>query len=117
MNKRDRTLIEDMLRNAGLARQFSENRSRDDIDSDLMFAYALVRAIEIVGEAANHISKEIYVEYPDVEWKNIAGMRHWLAHDYNSVDNKIVWDVLTVNLPKLIEQLESILADDENTEE
>jgi uncharacterized protein with HEPN domain len=88
MNKRDKNLIEDMLRNARLSRQFAENRSRDELDSDLMFAY-------------------------------IAGMRHWLTHGYNNVDNKIVWDVLTANLPELIKQLEAILADvgDEDVEE
>lgn len=116
MNNRDKNLIDDMLRNARLAGQFAEKRSRDDLDSDLMFAYAVVRAIEIIGEAANQVSDELKQQYPDIEWKNIAGMRHWLAHGYNSVDNKIVWDVLTTNLPELIEKLEAILANSSDAE-
>jgi uncharacterized protein with HEPN domain len=112
MNKRDKNLITDMLQNAKLALEFATNRTRDDLDNDTMFSYAVVRAIEIVGEAANHISGEIKNKYPETEWKNIAGMRHWLAHGYNSVDHKIVWDVLNENLPKLIPELQTILADD-----
>ncbi|HLV37565.1 MAG TPA: HepT-like ribonuclease domain-containing protein [Spirillospora sp.] len=89
---------------------FAAGRTRETLDADLMFAYAAVRAIEIVGEAAAHISQPTRDQLTSIPWHNIIGMRNRVVHDYLNVDNDIVWEVLTQNLPSLIAELERILS-------
>ncbi len=98
-----------MLDAAKTAVSFTANRNRESLDTDLMFAFAVVRAIEIVGEAASQISQSSREEFQEIPWRNIIGMRNQIIHNYLNVDNDIVWEVLTQNLPELIAQLEQIL--------
>lgn len=98
-----------MLYEAQQARRFMSNKRRFDLDSDDLLAYAVVRAIEIVGEAAAHVSLETRMTYPQIPWHNIIGMRNRIVHKYNQVDLNIVWEVVDRNLPGLIVELEAIL--------
>lgn len=109
MNERDANRLRDMLDAARNAIAFAEGKSRQSLDDNLMFAYALVRAVEIVGEAATKITDATRDSYPEIPWKNIIGMRNRIVHDYNNVDDDILWKVVTDNLPPLITQIESIL--------
>lgn len=109
MNERDETLLRDMLDAARDAVAFTTGRDRAMLDDDRMFSFALVRAIEIVGEAAGRVSLETRDALPQIPWRNIVGMRNKIIHDYRYVDHDIVWDVATLNLPQLIDELESIL--------
>ncbi len=113
MNARDKTLLHDMLDAARNAVTFAAGRSRSDLDSDTMFAYAAVRAIEIVGEAASKVSLSTREELSSIPWHNIIGMRHRVVHDYLNIDNDIVWQVLIQNMPFLIEELEKTLGTSE----
>jgi uncharacterized protein with HEPN domain len=70
---------------------------------------AFVRSIEIIGEAARHVSKEFQDKYPQVEWRSMAGMRNRLIHNYLGVDYDIVWDVVRNKVPALRSQLERVL--------
>ncbi len=74
-----------------------------------MLAYALVRAIEIVGEAASQVTQETREAFPQIPWKAITGMRNKVIHDYVAIDYNVVWDTVQYDLPKLIDQLEMIL--------
>jgi uncharacterized protein with HEPN domain len=103
-----------MLDAAQNAISFVGERTRNDLDADLMFAYAVVRAIEIVGEAASKIEDSTRDQLSSIPWHNIIGMRNRVIHDYVNVDNDIVWEVLTQNLPFLISELERILSEDRN---
>jgi len=71
---------------------------------------AIVRSLEIVGEAVKKIPDEFKQKYPEVEWKNMTGMRDKLIHDYMGVDYWIVWDVATNKIPALKGQIEKIIS-------
>jgi uncharacterized protein with HEPN domain len=64
-----------------------------------MMVYACIKQLEIVGEAANHLSNSITSKYQDVEWKQIVGLRNVLVHEYFGVDVNVVWDVIQYDLP------------------
>lgn len=99
-----------MKRAAERAIQYTEGKQRADLNADEeLLGFAVVRAIEIVGEAANKITPDTRDSLPQIEWRNIIGMRNRIVHDYLNVDYDIVWQVVTVNLPQLVEQLHAIL--------
>ena len=70
---------------------------------------ALVRLVEIVGEAANRLPIEDQSRYPSIPWKEIVGMRNRLVHGYDAIDLDVLWDTVRIDLPQLIEELERIL--------
>jgi uncharacterized protein with HEPN domain len=113
MDPHDRTRLNDMLDAARKAREFAVGKTREAIHDDDMLYFALVRAIEIVGEAASRITPETRAALPDIPWRGIVGMRNKVIHDYLAVDRDIVWDTATGDLPPLIDKLEEILTRDE----
>jgi uncharacterized protein with HEPN domain len=70
---------------------------------------ALVRWIEIIGEAANHVHSDIVAAHPEVPWLEIVGMRNHVIHGYFDVDHDILWNVITIRLPELVPQIRAIL--------
>ena len=98
-----------MLDAARTALSFAAGRTRDDLSADLMFQFALVRALEIIGEAAARMSEPTRNRHPEIPWTAIVGMRNRLIHGYFDVDLEIVWRTTTNSLPALITILEFIL--------
>jgi uncharacterized protein with HEPN domain len=94
------------------AKNFTAERSRSDLEHDQMLTFALVRAIEIVGEAAARLSPEAKSELPGVPWNEIVGMRNRLVHAYFDTNLDILWTTATSALPKLLEGIKSALPDD-----
>ncbi|MCC6893299.1 MAG: DUF86 domain-containing protein [Anaerolineae bacterium] len=92
---------------------FIHEQTRSDLDTNLMLAYAVVRAIEVIGEAAARVTEETRNTYPNILWKNIIGMRNRIVHNYNNVNLDIVWQVASENLPQLELQLVAILTNSE----
>ncbi len=72
---------------------------------------AIIRNLEIIGEATKRLSKPLKEQYPDIPWRSIAGLRDVLIHDYMGVDLESVWNVVENDLPPLKEQLRTILTD------
>ncbi len=87
---------------------FVEGKKREDLDFDRMIALALVRCIEIIGEAGARVSAEGRAEAPDIPWAEIVAMRNRLIHAYFDVDLDIVWRTINDDLPPLIATLNDI---------
>jgi uncharacterized protein with HEPN domain len=101
-----------MLEAANDAVDFASARQRSDLDQDKMLALALVKAIEIIGEAASRVSPEGRVEHSSIPWSAIVAMRNRLIHGYFSIDHDVVWSTVTEELPPLIRNLQVLLADE-----
>ena len=98
-----------MLDAAREAVAFASGRTAADLGQDRLLALALVKCIEIVGEAASKVSSETRRVVDQVPWVDIAGMRNRLIHAYFDIDLERVCDTITTDLPPLIETLESAL--------
>src|SRR5258705_1261282 len=109
MNERDLTRLRDMLDAAHDARSFVSGRTREMLENDKMFAFALVRAIEIIGEAASRVTMETQISLPQIQWREIIGMRNKIIHDYLDVDYRLVWDVAMDDLARPLVELEKSL--------
>jgi uncharacterized protein with HEPN domain len=89
-------------------------KKRKDLDTNRTILSAVVRELEIIGEAANSIPDSIQKKYPSIPWKQMIAMRNRLIHAYFDVDHDIVWITTSQYLPILIHDLEQILADLKN---
>lgn len=78
------------------------------------FIYAVVKNIEIIGEAANNITKELCAQHSEVNWRDVISMRHVLVHDYYNIDARTAWQTAQENLPALRLQIEAILEEIEH---
>jgi uncharacterized protein with HEPN domain len=86
------------------------DRARADLDTDRMLNLALVRLLEILGEAAGRVPPEDRVRYPQIPWIQLVNLRNRLIHGYDQVDFDILWQILTTDLPPLVDELEMILS-------
>jgi uncharacterized protein with HEPN domain len=109
MNKRDETRLRDMLDAAQHARSFVQGKTRRNLDADIVLSFAVVRALEIIGEAASRVTAETRSALTGIPWKAMFGMRNRIIHDYDQVDYDIVWLTITDDIPSLIAELERIL--------
>ena len=92
---------------------------KDDIDidkflSDETLKRAIVRSLEIIGEATKQITADIKYKWNNIKWRNIAGMRDKLIHDYIGVNYLIVWDVAKNKIPELITQINEVIENEKN---
>ncbi|GAB1543236.1 DUF86 domain-containing protein [Scytonema sp. NUACC21] len=113
MSKTDEVRLRHMLDAASQAIVFTQGRSRADLDTDAMLALAIVRLIEILGEAAKNVSQLTKDSVPEIPWRQIAGTRDRLSHAYFDVNLDIIWDIVTRDLPPLIAKLHEILSSNE----
>jgi uncharacterized protein with HEPN domain len=112
MKRHDRVRLRHMADAMDAAMRFVEGRNRSDLESDEMLLFALVRAIEIVGEAASKMSDEARAEMPELPWASIVGMRHRLVHAYFEINRDILWTTVTEAVPPLAEHLKALLKDE-----
>lgn len=112
MSEADRIRLRHMLDASRQALEFSQNRTRADLDDDLMLLLSLVKLIEIVGEAARQVTDDGRVATPDIPWIDIIGMRNRLVHMYFAIDHDVLWETVEYDLPMLISLLEQALDKD-----
>ena len=93
----------------GEALDITKGRSRTDLDSDRLYALALLKLVEIVGEAAARLSESFRQAHPDIPWREITGTRHHLVHGYDAVDYDILWNIVSLDFPPLAAQLRVLL--------
>ncbi|NLG97507.1 MAG: DUF86 domain-containing protein [Chloroflexi bacterium] len=91
------------------AKEILSGKDRVNYDQDVVLRLALTHLVQVIGEAAQHVSKEFQDLYPQVPWREIIGMRHRIVHDYLNVDEDVVWEVVQNDLPRLVTILESII--------
>jgi len=101
--------LRDMLENAEKALSFVQGMDYDGFCTDDKAVYAVIRAFEIIGEAARQIPENVRQSNPEIQWREIAAMRNKLTHEYFGVNTKVIWRTVHEDLPVIIPLLKKIL--------
>lgn len=110
MTQRDvRDYLSDILNAIELAESFIVGISFDEFEDDPKTNFAVIRALEMIGEAVKNIPESVCKQYPNVPWRGFAGMRDKLIHAYFGVKLEVVWDTVHQDLPVLRPVIERIL--------
>lgn len=102
---RDKDRLEHILAAIDRVLRYTKEKTYKDLITDDMMYYAVVKNIEIMGEAANMLTSEFTDLHSETPWKMVRGMRNYIVHEYFQIDDAVVWDVVTNNLPELREQI------------
>jgi len=108
-SRTDLTYLRDILDAIQAIQDFTQGYDYESFVSDRKTRDAVVRNLEVVGEAVKKLSRSIKARYPQVEWKSIAGLRDVLIHDYFGVNYVEVWAIVTEKLQPLKEEIEKII--------
>lgn len=109
MRTEDRVRLQHILDEAHQAIKFVEGYSFDDFEKDNKTAHAVLRAIEVIGEAASRISSEYKDAHSHIPWNQIVGMRNHLIHVYFDIDYQTIWKTLQNDIPKLIDIITKLI--------
>ena len=101
--------LQEMLEAALVCRHFVDGRSRAELDNDLLLYFAVAKAVELIGEAAQRISGDSRTENPEIEWDEIVGMRHHLVHGFHQIVRDSLWMAAVQDVPVLIGRLQAAL--------
>ena len=103
--------LQDIISNIEHAEEFTANMSFDKFVENYQFNYAVVRCLEIIGEACKQIPQTIRNKYPEVPWQRIVVTRNVIVHEYAAVDLEIIWGTVKNDLPLFKNQIQQIIAD------
>jgi uncharacterized protein with HEPN domain len=108
MSPDDLIRLRHMAEAAQTAIGFCAGRARADLDTDPMLRMAVLHVVQIIGEAASRVSEPTRAAVPDIEWPVMVAMRNRLVHAYFDVNTEILWATVTLSLPGLLAQLQTI---------
>lgn len=108
---RDSVFIAQMVEAAEAALEFSDGHTAESFAGDRLVGYAVVRAIQLIGQGARGVSGELQAAHSEIPWSGMIGMRNVVVHDYADVDLALVWKTVREDLPGLIERLNAILGE------
>lgn len=106
---RDDAYLYDILESARAASEYVGRKSREQFIKDPILQDAIVRRLEIIGEAAGRVSTATQKKYPRLPWKAMKGTRNRVIHEYDSIELDIIWDIIQLDLPLLVTELEKII--------
>jgi uncharacterized protein with HEPN domain len=106
---RDEAYLHDVVRAARLIVQFTDETDAEDFQTDAFAQSAILHQFLVLGEATKRLSTDFRTAHPDIPWRQMAGMRDRLIHDYDTIDLDLVWETATRNIPALLDQLEPLL--------
>jgi uncharacterized protein with HEPN domain len=107
--------IKDILESMSLIEQFVEGMELEDFKKDIKTSDAVIKRFENIGEATKNIPEEIKAGYPDIPWKEMAGMRDKLVHFYFGVKHELVWTAIKNRIPEIRPIIEKLMNDMEST--
>jgi uncharacterized protein with HEPN domain len=102
----DNVQLRKMLDYSQEAIRFNYGKKRSDLNSDKLLALASIRCIEVLGESVNAILEKLKYRYPEIPWHQISGTRERLLRSHENVDLDVIWTIVTLDLPSLVNQLE-----------
>ncbi|SRR6266508_1944179 len=106
---RDDTYLVDILESAKIAVDYISDKTWEEFQEDMQCQDAVLRRIEIIGEAARHISPQTHNKYPQIAWRDLTVLRNLVIHQYDAVDINQVWDTVQNKLPPLVEEISKIV--------
>ena len=109
MKRTPKLFIEDIMESATRITKYVKGLSFDDFTRDDKTIDAVVRNLEIIGEASKNIPEWLKAKYPNLPWKEIIGMRDKIAHEYFGIDYEILWEIVTKDLPELESQIKEVM--------
>lgn len=108
---RDKGRLEDIVEYSSNVMQFVKGMTAEEFASDALSYYAVMKNVEVIGEAAFMLTKAFKAAHTEIPWKSIESMRHILVHDYARVIPRILWETANNDIPKLLNQVEKYLAE------
>ena len=111
MNREFLDFVEDILDAMEKAELLIEGVSYEQFEAEFRINFAVVRALEIIGEASKRLPDSLREKYTEVPWKGMAGMRDRIIHGYDNVDYQIIWGVVKQDIPEIKPLIQNILDD------
>jgi len=108
MKKDTKIFLEHILESINLIEEYMQDKTKTEFLETKQLQDAVIRRIEIIGEAVKNIPDDIKEKYKDIPWRNIMGMRDILIHQYFGVDLELTWEVINNNIPELKKKISSV---------
>ena len=110
MSERNYTMfLKDILRSTEKIMKYVNDKSFEEFARDEMLTDAVIRNLEIIGEAVKNLPADVKREFSDIEWKKVAGLRNILIHEYFGIDYEVLWGIVKNEIPQLKENMLVIL--------